>query len=263
MNLHEVSEGHARSRWRRLRASATAMVTSRKAGVVLNDPVRLGEELPVVQPLPQRGMGQACQFDERRIWLRNFVLGREHRVPLYVSAVVVARGVEEQEVSDPRGVVRAVAYVHAARLAHEECDMRTVVRMRPPRHPGRVARRKWRRRKSHLGLLLLSLGATILPGCTKEERSAERSQLAQTMSEAFRSAADGDDPVRLADITEFDCERAVVACPYTTREDVEQRLGFAWDDYPESLLTGEGEAAFIFVTGSDNLEWTLISTRRR
>ena len=64
-------------------------------------------------------------------------------------------------------------------------------------------------------------------------------------------------PLNLAEVVKDDWDRVLFVCPYEEQRSVENRLGFAWQDFP-GRDDSEGLATFVFASAKEVTTWVTV-----
>ena len=103
----------------------------------------------------------------------------------------------------------------------------------------------------NLGWALIAGAAVTLAACSESTGDASTRE---ALTVALGSAASSGAEVSLATVVPGDWSRVLFLCPYGREEDVNNRLGFTWDDYP-GPDDSEGLVTFVFATDSAVMTW--------
>lgn len=94
----------------------------------------------------------------------------------------------------------------------------------------------------------------LLTACVASEGDEDTQDALTT---ALRSAADTDRQVNLADVVEGDWGRLVFVCPYEDEQEVEERLGFAWEEFPGADDAGDA-VTYVFASEDGVTTWATV-----
>ena len=106
-------------------------------------------------------------------------------------------------------------------------------------------------RQSPLVALALAVLTTACVGGSGDDATRE------ALVAELREAVEGDAAVDLDAVVGGTWTQLVFVCPYEDERDVEDRLGFPWEDFPGPDQS-EGRATFVFASGDDVTTWTTI-----
>ena len=109
-------------------------------------------------------------------------------------------------------------------------------------------------RRVTVALVALSLVATACSGPGARADGSTRDALVEGLQESVDSGT----PLSLGDIISGDWDRVLFVCPYEEKRVVEDRLGFAWRDFP-GRDDSEGAATFAFASDEAVSTWATIS----
>lgn len=105
--------------------------------------------------------------------------------------------------------------------------------------------------------VILALGVLVACG----GGGTEDAELATVLGDAFSAAEQSGGPVDLASVVDGTWTRAVFVCPYENADDVTERLGFEWPEFP-GRDDSEGRALFVFADEVEVVRWTAMERFR-
>lgn len=105
-------------------------------------------------------------------------------------------------------------------------------------------------RRLHVAALALSRSATA---CGSGADDGTQDALVAGLQKSVETST----PLNLAEVVDGDWDRVLFVCPYEEKRSVEDRLGFAWQDFP-GQDDSEGLATFVFASADAVTAWSTI-----
>lgn len=105
-------------------------------------------------------------------------------------------------------------------------------------------------RRLPVALLALSLSATACGSGADDETQ-------DALVAGLQKSVETGTPLNLAHVVDGDWDRVLFVCPYEEKRSVEDRLGFAWQDFP-GRDDSEGRATFVFASSDTVTTWATV-----
>ena len=104
--------------------------------------------------------------------------------------------------------------------------------------------------------LLFVLAPVVLVGCQFMGPAGVRRDDIGSQLHDWTTRAQIGDTIAIADLTDFAWERLLVAGPYTSNDDVQKLLGFAWDIEKTPAGTNDANGLIAFVSDHQVAAWS-------